>query len=524
MRFTRAMAPPNELLAKSMTLLAQLQLAGKRVLRGADLPRMDRQRLLRAGYIVEVVRGWYLPSSPDEPAGSSAAWFAGMRDFIAGYCEVRFGSGWHVSPDQSLMLRSGERTLPQQMQVWAEGATNQPLELPHGCTLFLYKAPRLCDASVSPEAGGLRLAQTPSALLAVGPGFFVQQPLAARIALASIQDTSELLRPLLDGGHVHIAGRLAGGMRAIGRGHVADEILTTMEAAGLSVREVQPFEVAPSPLPAGRPESPYVQRLRLMWDEMRQAVIDEFQVPGPVPTDVPATLERVEERYVTDAYHSLSIEGYRVTAELIERVRNGQWQPQARDGQDAKARDAMAAKGYYETHLKVKNYIAEVLRTRAERWPLHDALTTWYRALFGPSVAAGILRPSDLAGWRNDQVFIRGARHVPLSKEAVRECIPVFFELLAAEPHPAVRAVLGHFFFVYIHPYMDGNGRLARFIFNAMLVTGGYVWTVVPVQQRTPYMDALEQASSNRDIRPLAAFFATLVREQTLAPMPYPGR
>ncbi len=162
----------------------------------------------------------------------------------------------------------------------------------------------------------------------------------------------------------------------------------------------------------------------------------------------------------------------------------------------------MAAKGYYEAHLRVKDYIAKTLTVRPKRWPLHDALTGWYRALFSPSVVAGILKASDLAGWRNDQVFIRGALHVPLSKEAVRECMPVFFELLADEPHAAVRAVLGHFIFVYIHPYMDGNGRLARFIFNAMLVTGGYAWTIVPMEQRTPYMEALERASSYGEIQP----------------------
>jgi len=83
-----------------------------------------------------------------------------------------------------------------------------------------------------------------------------------------------------------------------------------------------------------------------------------------------------------------------------------------------------------------------------------------------------------------------------------------------------VRAVLGHFFFVYIHPYMDGNGRLARFIFNAMLVTGGYVWTIVPLQQRQAYMETLEQASSYRNVQPLAKYFAGLVREQTATPLP----
>lgn len=514
------MAPPNTLLAKSLSLLADMQATGKHVVRGSDLPRMDRQRLVAAGFLEEVLRGWYLPSRPDAQAGSSAAWFAGLREFITGYCDDRFGANWHVSPDQSLMLGTGERTLPKQVQIWSPEANNQVVALPHECSLFLYRAPRLWQSEVSADAGGLRLATLEQALLAVGPAFFTQQPLAARIALASVQDTSKLLRPLLDGGHVHIAGRLAGGMRAIGRVDVADEIVSAMGAANLEVKESQPFEAAPTPLPAGRPESPYVQRLRLTWQQMRQAVIDEFPAPGKVPSDVEATLKSVEERYVTDAYHSLSIEGYRVTPELIEKVRNGQWHP---DGEDAKTRDAMAAKGYHEAHIKVKEYIAQTLTAQPESWPLHDALTTWYRSLFSPSVVAGILKPSDLAGWRNDQVFIRGALHVPLSKEAVRECMPVFFELLATEPHAAVRAVLGHFFFVYIHPYMDGNGRLARFIFNAMLVTGGYVWTIVPLEQRKPYMAALEQASSYGNIQPLARFFAGLLRDQSATPLPRPN-
>ncbi len=85
-----------------------------------------------------------------------------------------------------------------------------------------------------------------------------------------------------------------------------------------------------------------------------------------------------------------------------------------------------------------------------------------------------------------------------------------------------MRAVLGHFFFVYIHPYMDGNGRLARFIFNAMLLTGGYVWTIVPLEQRKAYMTALEQASSFGEIQPLAKFFADLLREQSTQPLPRP--
>jgi len=44
-----------------------------------------------------------------------------------------------------------------------------------------------------------------------------------------------------------------------------------------------------------------------------------------------------------------------------------------------------------------------------------------------------------------------------LSIEAVRDTMPVFFDLLKEEPEVSVRVVLGHFIFVYIHPYFDGN-------------------------------------------------------------------
>lgn len=86
--------------------------------------------------------------------------------------------------------------------------------------------------------------------------------------------------------------------------------------------------------------------------------------------------------------------------------------------------------------------------------------------------------------------------------------MPTFFELLTDEPDPAVRVVLGHFIFVYIHPYLDGNGRTGRFLMNVMMAAGGYPWTVIPVQARDRYMAALESASVNQDIVPFTTFLA----------------
>src|SRR5690606_28884908 len=93
----------------------------------------------------------------------------------------------------------------------------------------------------------------------------------------------------------------------------------------------------------------------------------------------------------------------------------------------------------------------------------------------------------------------------------VRDAVPELFELLKEEKNAAVRSVLGHFIFVYIHPYMDGNGRMGRFLMNVMLASGGYPWTVIPVEQRDKYMEALEAASVDQDIEPFAKFLGWLV-------------
>ena len=516
------MPKPHERLASALEALKGLQEGGLQGIPGPKLSRADREALLRAGFLKEVIRGWYIPRRPDEADGDSTAWYASMREFIADYAQERFGDRWHVNPEQSVLLRSGERTIPKQVQIWASEGTNQTVELLHGCSLFIYKAAKLLPSSPVQDCGRLRLVELSAALVAASPTLFVQHAMAAQIALGSLPDVSDLLRILLDGPHPSVAGRLAGGFRAIGRGALADEIVGALRSAGHGVNEVNPFEKPfPTLLPGRRPESPYVQRLRLMWAEMRESVIAAFPKASGAPKDIDALLKDVEARYVTDAYHSLSIEGYRVTATLIEKIRDGNWNPDG-DEKDRTTRDAMAARGYFETHNLVREDLIRVIKGENAGTVFRNALPRWYQALFSPSVQAGILKASDLAGYRNDQVFIRGALHVPLSKEAVRDCMPVLFELLEAEREPQVRAVLGHFLFVYIHPYMDGNGRLARFLMNLMLVPAGYVWTVIPVERRDEYMNALEQASSFANIAPLATFIANLAKAQAKEPLPRP--
>jgi fido (protein-threonine AMPylation protein) len=331
-----------------------------------------------------------------------------------------------------------------------------------------------------------------------------------RAALSMVRDASEVLGRLLEGGHSTIAGRLAGAFRNIGRDRIADDIINTMRKAGYDVRENDPFEAqALAVLPAHK-QSPYVNRIRLLWQEMRAPIIERFPAAPGLPKDIAAYLKRVEDVYVTDAYHSLSIEGYRVGAELIERVRSGAWNPD--DGEDDREhRNALAARGYWQAYQAVRESIEKVLRGDNPGTVADDDHRTWYREMFAPGVTAGLLRPADLAGYRNEPVYIRRSMHVPPSHEAVRDAMPAFFDLLGEETEPSVRVVLGHFVFVYIHPYMDGNGRLGRFLMNVMLAGGGYPWTVIPLAERDVYMAALEEASVRQDTVPFTNFLTSLV-------------
>jgi Fic family protein len=86
-------------------------------------------------------------------------------------------------------------------------------------------------------------------------------------------------------------------------------------------------------------------------------------------------------------------------------------------------------------------------------------------------------------------------------------------ELLRNEDDAFVRAILGHFFFVFIHPFIDGNGRIARFILNLFLISGGYNWTIIQVKNREQYMHGLESASVEQDIIPFTKFVISEMRE-----------
>ncbi len=56
-----------------------------------------------------------------------------------------------------------------------------------------------------------------------------------------------------------------------------------------------------------------------------------------------------------------------------------------------------------------------------------------------------------------------------------------------------------HLKFVFIHPFIDGNGRTARLIFNLLLLQDGYPLVVIEKEKRLAYVNAIEKALLNND-------------------------
>lgn len=507
----------NEKLAQSLTELKNLSNGGKRrIFQSDQLSRTHRERLLEAGFLKEIIKGWVLMTRPDERSGDSTSWYSSFWEFCRAYCDERFKSDWVLSAENSIPLLAENLNVPKQVVVAAPTANNQTQPLLHGTSLYLYKVQKLPVTPV--ETAGVHTFPAPEAICSAAPAFWHTQKSDVIALLGSLRNVSSISKILLEGGHAAVAGRIAGAYRLLGNARAANDIITAMTSAGHDVREdTDPFK-APVPMQIStRATPPIMTRVRLMWAEMRAKVLENFKIEPRRINDHEGYLAAIDERYTSDAYHSLSIEGYSVTEDLIEKVRTGNWDPDGSDG-DRKQKDAMAAKGYWDAFQLVRAAVARVLDGEDAAEIADQEHLDWYRALFQPSIQAGIIKPENLAGYRTHFVFIRNSGHTPVAWESVPDAMDAFLDCLKNEEDPRVRAVLGHFIFTFIHPLPDGNGRTGRFLMNVMMASGGLPWTILPVDRRDEYMAALERASVHGDIGPFAAFLADCCRHEPPPP------
>lgn len=466
--------------------------------------------LKREGFLKPIIRGWYLLDADlgESETGASVLWQESYWQFVSQYLQTILGEAYIVSAEQSLDIHTGINCFPTQLLIGNTAKINRVVSLPNGLSVSLFTASQLPDVSEVFE--GVCIYPVEAALIKAGPAYFRKQPKEVALAL-TLASHAKILNGLLEGANAAAAGRLAGAYRAVNKPQEADEILSALKTAGIAIVEVNPFDAPVPDITLFRPQSPHAARIRLLWESLSEQVTSRLDQPVSPPDDIEKVIEQVEETYTHDAYHSLSIEGYRVTPALIERVRSGLWNPEG-DEADKKQRDALAARGYWEAHNRVIDVIRRLHVQTLSPAEMRGEVSEWYRELFAPMARVGMLRPADLAGYRNRMVFIKNSRHIPLPVESVTDAMETLFECIQKESHPLTRAILSHWLIGYIHPFPDGNGRTARFLMNALLVTAGYHWTIIRLETRADYMAALEQLSVHQNAEPFVALIIEAMR------------
>ncbi|WP_210499191.1 Fic family protein [Vibrio crassostreae] len=484
-----------------------------------------RTLLVKEGYLKLIVKGWYLFDADvtTMKAGESALWFESVWGFIGQYLNESYGDDYWLSAEGSLDLHTANNSLPNQLVVFTESGKQRLTPLPNGMSVLVL--PTKSVPFDITEYQGVRTIPLELALALSQPSTYRQNPISIQIGLKQA-DESVLTNALVKTSNVASASRIIGAMTALGMRANARKLQITMEGVGFSgVKSENPFDVQPTKIGGIKGECSAATRIRLLWEHQREAVLGVFSAQAPTTgfftTDLTVVLENMESLYTSDAYHSLSIEGYKVTAELINKVSNGDWNPETME-QDRRQKDALAAKGYHDAFQEVKNLLSDAHREGLDGLELDYlidvAFTVIYTALFKPCVNAGIVDATDLAGYRKGAIMIRHSMHVPPRSESLMDCMQALKDLIVAEESFAVKAVLGHWLLGFIHPFPDGNGRTSRFIMNLLLMLGGYNWTVVLVERRDEYLAALEKASVGGDVTQFACFIQELMIEQAATP------
>lgn len=120
----------------------------------------------------------------------------------------------------------------------------------------------------------------------------------------------------------------------------------------------------------------------------------------------------------------------------------------------------------------------------------------------------------DAGTYRKVQVYLTGSKY-PLPKpedvtSLMHEFIPQCKSLLDSE-HPVIAAIRAHKEFVYIHPFIDGNGRVARLLMNLILLQHGYTIAIIPPIMRADYIRCLEMG--RQDDTQFVELLARMVKE-----------
>jgi Fic family protein len=216
----------------------------------------------------------------------------------------------------------------------------------------------------------------------------------------------------------------------------------------------------------------------------------------------PAEVSRLREYFLVEwTHHSTALEGNTLSLQETRLV----------------LLDGLAVGGKtLREHLEIVDHrdAVEWLENAVkDRLPLSEALIRELHRLVLKSAY-----PEEAGVYRRGAVRIAGSRHVPPPASDVPLLVREIVESYGAMKgkHPVERAAWLHWRLVWVHPFVDGNGRTARLLMNFSLMRDGYPPTIIKKEERERYLDTLEEASLEGNLEPLIQLVAERVKESLL--------
>jgi len=208
-------------------------------------------------------------------------------------------------------------------------------------------------------------------------------------------------------------------------------------------------------------------------------------------------LEKLKEKFEVDmTYNSNGIEGNRLTLRETWLV--------LRKGITIGGRSI-------QEHLEAKNHLEAVhllyQLADAKRKVTEQDILELHRLVMSKIDEA-------IAGkYRKQQVYIEGAAHVPPAPDGVPGLMRQAINEMNA-PGKGIEAVKSasriHHLVAWIHPFVDGNGRMARLLLNLKLMRAGFPPIVLLKTERQSYYSALEKADDG-DLYPITTIISNSV-------------
>lgn len=421
-----------------------------------DLPDSTIHDRVARGDLARIARGIYTTDTLTDPTEVvRRSW----REIVA----RRF-------PDAVVTDRSAKWAQPHDGRLFLASSRQATLELP-GLAVSSRKGAGPLEGDIAMGAG-VHLASRPRALLDNTrptrkrgdrpPATLTRAELADWIdhlcavdgpaAVSAYRDTAETLAADLDASSKRV------------------ELLNEIVGAALGTRESTSGSAAMKARSIGAPyDQSRVTRFELLAAYLRDVVATHPALPAD--TAQRATLPFWE------AYFSNFIEGTEFTPDEAERI---VFEGEIPANRPADAHDILG------TYRLVADD-TEMRRRTASANEFIDQLKDWHRLILGGRADK---RPGELKRYPN-----QAGNTVFVAPDLVEGTLRRGYEILQSLTTPTQRGTFAAFVIAEVHPFDDGNGRLARAVMNAEYVAGDEQRAVIPTISRNDYLRALRRLS-----------------------------